>query len=81
MLPRLSPGGVSVPKIEDKAFMLAFFKSERSRVQLTTGGGQDRRIRVRIDYNLRQAYAVEAVIEELVSIGFRETWRASSAAR
>jgi hypothetical protein len=46
---------------------------------MTTGGGQVRRIRVRIDYNLRQANAVEAVIRGLVSIGFRETWRSSSA--
>jgi hypothetical protein len=33
MLPRLSPDGVSVPRIEGKAYMLAFFKRERSRVQ------------------------------------------------
>jgi hypothetical protein len=55
--------------------MVAFFESERSRVQLTTGGANDRRIRVRIDYNLGQTIAVGALIEELVTTGFREIGR------
>jgi hypothetical protein len=81
ILPRLSRDAASVPKIEHDAFMVAFFKSERSTVQLTTGGADDRRIRVRIEYNLGQASAVEALIEELISIGFREIGRFPSTTR
>lgn len=75
ILARLSPDAVSVPKIEGNGFMIAIFKDERSKVQLTAGGGDDRRVRARIDYNLGQASAVHALIHELISIGFSETGR------
>lgn len=81
MLPRLSPDAVLVPKIERDGFMVAFFKSERSTVQLTTGSPDDRRIRVRIEYNLAQPSAVDALIHKLISIGFSEIGRFPSTAR
>jgi hypothetical protein len=81
MLPRLSPDAVSVPKIERDGFMVAFFKSERSAVQLTTGSPDDRRIRVRIEYNPAHASAVDALIHELIYIGFSEIGRFPSMAR
>ena len=78
MLPRLSPHAEPVPKIDGDYFRVAFFKSEKSKIQLTTAGGNDRRIRVRIDYNMSQTSAVEALISELISMGFRETGRSPS---
>jgi hypothetical protein len=78
ILPRLSPHAEPVPKIAGESFRVALFKSERSIVQLTTAGGTDRRIGVRIDYNLGQARAVEALIAELISTGFREIGRSPS---
>jgi hypothetical protein len=75
ILPRLSPHAEPVPKIDGESYRIALFKSERSIVQLTTAGGTDRRIRVRIEYNLGQTSAVEALIVDLISTGFRETGR------
>jgi|SRR5215211_832480 len=75
ILPRLAPGAESVPTIEGDGLLVAFFQSERSRVQLTAGGANDRRIRARISYNLGQTIAVGALIEDLVSTGFREIGR------
>jgi hypothetical protein len=75
ILSRLSPQAEPVPKIDGDLFRIALFKSERSIVQLTTAGGTDRRIRVRLDYNLGQTSAVEALVLDLISTGFRETGR------
>lgn len=73
MLPRLSQDAEQVPRIEGDASMVAFFKGEKSKVYLMAAG--DRRIRVRIEYNLRQTNAVDALILDLVSIGFKEIGR------
>jgi hypothetical protein len=78
ILPRLSPHAEPVPKIDGESYRIALFKSERSIVQLTTAGGTDRRIGIRIDYNLGQASAVEALVAELISTGFREIGRSPS---
>jgi len=75
ILPRLSPHAEPVPKIDGDRYRIALFKDERSIVQLTTGSGDDRRVHVRIDYNLGQASAVETVISDLISMGFRDTGR------
>jgi hypothetical protein len=78
ILSRLSPHAEPVPKIDGDLFKVALFKSERSIVQLTTAGGDDRRIGVRIDYNLGQTSAVEALLSDLISMGFREIGRSPS---
>lgn len=80
-LARLSRGAESVSRIEDDGGMVAFFKNEKSKVYLNTAGGDDRRISVRIEYNLGQANAVEALIAELNSIGFSEIGRFPSTTR
>jgi len=78
ILPRLSPQAEPVPRIDGESYRIALFKSERSIVQMTTAGGEDRRIGVRIDYNLGQASAVEALVAELISTGFSEIGRSPS---
>jgi hypothetical protein len=75
ILPRLSQGAEPVPKIDDDGGILALFKGERAKVSLHMAGGDDRRIGVRIDYRAAQPDAVETVVQDLVSIGFKEIGR------
>lgn len=75
VLLHLSQAAASIPRIEDDGGMVVFFRNEKSTVYLHTTGGDDRRIGVRIEYNVAQADAVETLIEELVSIGFKEIGR------
>jgi hypothetical protein len=79
IVPHLSHGQGSIPRDAGAHSMVALFKDERAIVSLVAGGGDDRRVRVRIDFNLTQTTAVDALISHLIALGFRELGRSQPA--